>query len=199
MQNLLSYKLLTLLVLCIVSGNLQADNCIVTEVTVKDYPFMNEVANLIDQTTNITEQRIKKYRDSYYRIEIYSRNDTSGNFLSTLPFHHNGSYLILVELIDELNTASPYNYMFSINSLKFLSHQNLIPYYTSCKRERGVLNFKDHIITSGIYWHVFIKDGQIEKAYFLNSEYDDPAYNTVYDLISGETMIESEVLLPTKN
>lgn len=188
------YIQLFILTIVFVSVNLRAQDVTVAEVTVKEYSFMSELANLINSTSEITNRRIKTQGDYLYKLDIHPRNYTSNEIVSSLLFNPKGSYSIHVEYINELSVAIPYEYIFHVNNIKFVSCQDLTPYYTSCNRKRQVLSFKGYIITSGIYWYISIKDGKVEKAFFLDSEYDDPAYNTVYDLISGETMLETEYI-----
>ena len=189
------YRIFLIIACVIISHNLQAEDVVVAEVTVKDYSFMNDLANLIDKTSEITKQDIKKSGKDFYRLEISPRNVKTNDIVSPFSFYPKGSYSIFIEYINELlSIATSYQYILSINNINFISCQDLTPYYTSCKRKRQVLNFKSYILTSGVYWHISIKDGKIDKAFFLNAEYDDPAYNTVYDLISGETMLETEYI-----
>ena len=192
------YRISLLIVFAIISSNLRAVNLrpvdvVVAEVTVKNYSFMNELANLIDKTPKITNVHKKKSGKYFYRLEISPLNSKTKD-ITPLSFYPKGSYSIFIEYIDYFSIAIPYKYIFSINNIQFVSCQDLTPYYTSCKRERQVLSFEDSIITSGIYWYISIKDGKIDKAFFLNAEYDDSAYNTVYNLLSGETMLESEYI-----
>lgn len=191
------YRILLLIVFAIISSNLRAVNLrpvdvVVAEVTVKNYSFMNELANLIDKTPEITNVHIKKSGKYFYRLEISPLNSKTKD-ITPLSFYPKGSYSIFIKYIDDYSIAIPYQYIFSINNIKFISCQELTPYYTSCKRERQVLKFKDILITGGKFWYISIKDGKIDKAFFLNAEYDD-AVNIVYDLLSGETMLESEYI-----
>ena len=66
------YRIFLIIACVIISNNLQAEDVVVAEVTVKDYSFMNDLANLIDKTSEITKQDIKKYGKDlkYHRVML---------------------------------------------------------------------------------------------------------------------------------
>ena len=57
------YIQLFILAIVFVSVNLRAQDVTVAEVTVKEYSFMSELANLINSTSEITNRRIKTQGD----------------------------------------------------------------------------------------------------------------------------------------
>lgn len=80
-------------------------DCIVAETAVKNYRFMNEVADVIKSTGKITDagKDILANSDCFYEIRVSSLVDKDfGERLSynSLPFYPNGSYMLSITYAD---------------------------------------------------------------------------------------------------
>ncbi len=181
------------------------NDSIVAETAVKNYRFMNEVADVIKSTGKITDagKDILANSDCFYEIRVSSLVDKDfGGRLSynSLPFYPNGSYMLSITYADFSSMTLCGEYMFKVNNLRFVSKENLFPYFTSCKKDRVTFRFGFSLVDRpNLFWYIFIINGRIDKAYYMYAEYDDPAYNIVYDLFTGKTMTESEYMESIEN
>lgn len=170
---------------------------VVAETMTKDYPFMNEVADLIKNTNNMTKagETMLSNRECFYEIKVSSLvNNDFRRALSynSLPFYPNGSYMLEIVYTD-FSTFICGEYLFMVKDIRFISSENLFPYFTSCKKDRISFNWSLSFIDRPyLLWHVYVKNGKIEDAFYIYIEYDELGYNTVYNLITGETMSDLE-------
>ena len=109
------------------------NDCIVAETAVKNYRFMNEVADVIKSTGKITDagKDILANSDCFYEIRVSSLVDKDfGGRLSynSLPFYPNGSYMLSITYADFSSMTLCGEYMFKVNNLRFVSKENLFPY-----------------------------------------------------------------------
>lgn len=192
------HRIIAISALFAVYINLYANNRTVAEVETLSYPFMYELVDYINRTDEITNTRHTIYGNCYYEFEIlYSENRVIKDQTSFdgIFFYSSGSYVLSIEQIDTSMTVGTFgNYLFEVNGSNFLSSQYLFPYFTACKREKHNLSFNGLLFTIGIFWEVYIKNGKIYKLFFIDSQYDDPAYNIVYELLTGKTLMESDYI-----
>ena len=154
----------------------------VVEVNVLDYPFMKEIANFIlhtDQDKLFTQYNKPQY-EADYRFDLISEISTNKKSKS---LSINGSYSIEVSL-----SPCAEQYLFTVNSVRFHSDYNLVPYFVSCNIKKiDIEAFKNGDAFWYYFWSFEVKDGKVIDAVYFYCPVDDgfDKYD-VYDLIHKE-------------
>lgn len=160
----------------------------IIDVSVKNYPFMNKIADYIKSTDLFitTEEERAEYKNKnneFYELSISIYNLNTGNLVK--KFYQQGEYCIHITsggfIWDE-------NYRFRINGLTFTSYDDLSPYFTSCNISKKIRN---KLLYTGEdpTWVFEVRNSKIINAFYISMDAWRVANSLcVYNLNTGEVL-----------